>query len=164
QAAAALRPGGRVHQRERLRAVPVPGQRLEHRGEERVRARADDAAARVRGAAGDPLGASRVHWRVTVQPANRGGASAAADPGAAPVDGTAPPPGAPPGAARPGQHGAGQHGAGRPFSGLMRSSLLRLAVRRLLTAIPVVWGVTFLGFTVLNLLPGDAAQALLGAD
>ena len=45
-----------------------------------------------------------------------------------------------------------------------RSPLLRLAVRRLLTAIPVVWGVTFLGFTVLNLLPGDAAQALLGAD
>jgi peptide/nickel transport system permease protein len=48
--------------------------------------------------------------------------------------------------------------------GLLHSSLLRLAVRRLLTAIPVVWGVTFLGFTVLNLLPGDAAQALLGAD
>ncbi|HXT92742.1 MAG TPA: hypothetical protein VN714_26200, partial [Trebonia sp.] len=61
---------------------------------------------------------------------------------------------APPPGARP----------GFPGSGLLRSSLLRLAVRRLLTAIPVVWGVTFLGFTVLNLLPGDAAQALLGAD
>jgi peptide/nickel transport system permease protein len=49
-------------------------------------------------------------------------------------------------------------------AGPLRSSLLRLAVRRLLTAIPVVWGVTFLGFAVMNLLPGDAAQALLGAD
>jgi peptide/nickel transport system permease protein len=47
---------------------------------------------------------------------------------------------------------------------VLRSSLLRLIVRRLLTAIPVIWGVTFLSFTVLNLLPGDAAQALLGAD
>jgi peptide/nickel transport system permease protein len=47
---------------------------------------------------------------------------------------------------------------------VLRSSLLRLVVRRLLTAIPVIWGVTFLAFTVLNLLPGDAAQALLGAD
>ncbi len=56
-----------VHQPERLRAVPVPGQRLEHRGEERVRARADHAAPRLRGAAGDPLGAGRVHWPVTVQ-------------------------------------------------------------------------------------------------
>jgi peptide/nickel transport system permease protein len=49
-------------------------------------------------------------------------------------------------------------------SRILRSSLLRLAGRRLLTAIPVVWGVTFLTFAVLNLLPGDAAQALLGAD
>ena len=49
-------------------------------------------------------------------------------------------------------------------SRVLRSSLLRLAGRRLLTAIPVVWGVTFLSFAVLNLLPGDAAQALLGAD
>ncbi len=47
---------------------------------------------------------------------------------------------------------------------VLRSSLVRLAGRRLLTAIPVVWGVTFLSFAVLNLLPGDAAQALLGAD
>ena len=51
-----------------------------------------------------------------------------------------------------------------PLARLWRSSLLRLVVRRLLTAIPVVWGVTFLSFAVLNLLPGDAAQALLGAD
>jgi peptide/nickel transport system permease protein len=47
---------------------------------------------------------------------------------------------------------------------VLRSSLARLVGRRLLTAIPVVWGVTFLAFAVLNLLPGDAAQALLGAD
>lgn len=39
-----------------------------------------------------------------------------------------------------------------------------LVGRRLLTAVPVVWGVSFLSFAVLNLLPGDAAQALLGAD
>jgi peptide/nickel transport system permease protein len=51
-----------------------------------------------------------------------------------------------------------------PVTRVLRSPLLRLAGRRLLTAIPVVWGVTFLTFAVLNLLPGDAAQALLGAD
>jgi peptide/nickel transport system permease protein len=44
------------------------------------------------------------------------------------------------------------------------SVVSRLAGRRLLTAIPVLWGVTFLSFAALNLLPGDAAQALLGAD
>jgi peptide/nickel transport system permease protein len=49
-------------------------------------------------------------------------------------------------------------------SAVLRSSLLRLIVRRLLTAIPVVWGVSFLAFAVMNLLPGDAAQALLGAE
>jgi ABC-type dipeptide/oligopeptide/nickel transport system permease component len=36
--------------------------------------------------------------------------------------------------------------------------------RRLLIAIPVLWGVTFLTFVVLNALPGDAATALLGAN
>jgi len=40
----------------------------------------------------------------------------------------------------------------------------RLASRRLLAAIPVLWGVTFLTFVVMNLLPGDAAQELLGAN
>ena len=80
--------------------------------------------------------------------------AATVDPEAAAGDTAAPPPGTPP---------------APPDSGLLRiwplrSSLFRLAVRRLLTAIPVVLGVTFLGFTVLNLLPGDAAQALLGAD
>jgi peptide/nickel transport system permease protein len=82
---------------------------------------------------------------VTVQSTNRTGEVAAAGPEAA--TGTPPPPGSP----------------GRSRL-LPQSSLLRLVTRRLLTAIPVVWGVTFLGFIVLNLLPGDAAQALLGAD
>jgi len=36
--------------------------------------------------------------------------------------------------------------------------------RRVLIAIPVLWGVTFLTFIVLNALPGDAATALLGAN
>src|ERR1700748_3310568 len=40
----------------------------------------------------------------------------------------------------------------------------RLTGRRLLAAIPVLWGVTFLTYVVMNLLPGDAAQALLGAN
>jgi len=37
-------------------------------------------------------------------------------------------------------------------------------VRRLLAGIPVACGVTFLTFALVNLLPGDAAQALLGPD
>jgi peptide/nickel transport system permease protein len=40
----------------------------------------------------------------------------------------------------------------------------RLAGRRMLAAIPVLWGVTFLTYVVMNLLPGDAAQELLGAN
>jgi peptide/nickel transport system permease protein len=45
-----------------------------------------------------------------------------------------------------------------------RSPLLRLIGRRLLAAIPVLWGVTFLTFLAMNALPGDAAQQLLGAN
>src|SRR5947199_8280895 len=41
---------------------------------------------------------------------------------------------------------------------------LRFIIRRLLAAIPVLWGVTFLSFVVMNSLPGDAAQELLGAS
>ena len=41
---------------------------------------------------------------------------------------------------------------------------VRLTGRRLLAAIPVLWGVTFLTYVVMNLLPGDAAQELLGAN
>jgi peptide/nickel transport system permease protein len=44
------------------------------------------------------------------------------------------------------------------------SPILRLAGRRLLAAIPVVWGVTFLTYVVMDLLPGDTAQILLGAN
>jgi peptide/nickel transport system permease protein len=44
------------------------------------------------------------------------------------------------------------------------SPTLRLAGRRLLAAIPVLWGVTFLTYMVMNLLPGDTAQLLLGAN
>jgi peptide/nickel transport system permease protein len=44
------------------------------------------------------------------------------------------------------------------------SPSLRLAGRRLLAAIPVLFGVTFLTYVVMNLLPGDAAQELLGAN
>ena len=47
---------------------------------------------------------------------------------------------------------------------LARSPALRVVGRRLLIAIPVLWGVTFLTFAVLNALPGDAASALLGAN
>ena len=44
------------------------------------------------------------------------------------------------------------------------SPTLRFIGRRLLVAIPVLWGVTFLTFIVMNELPGDAAQELLGAQ
>jgi len=41
---------------------------------------------------------------------------------------------------------------------------LRLIGNRLATAIPVLFGVTFLTFAVIQLLPGDAAQQLLGIN
>jgi peptide/nickel transport system permease protein len=47
---------------------------------------------------------------------------------------------------------------------VVRSPLLRFLGRRLLIAIPVLWGVTFLTFVVLNHLPGNAAQQLLGVN
>ena len=47
---------------------------------------------------------------------------------------------------------------------MLGSPTLRLVGRRLLAAIPVLWGVTFLTFVVMNLLPGNAAQELLGAN
>jgi peptide/nickel transport system permease protein len=40
----------------------------------------------------------------------------------------------------------------------------RLIANRLATAIPVLWGVTFLTFLVINRLPTDAAQQLLGVN
>jgi peptide/nickel transport system permease protein len=45
-----------------------------------------------------------------------------------------------------------------------RSPLLRFLGRRLLIAIPVLWGVTFLTFVVINHLPGNAAVQLLGVN
>jgi peptide/nickel transport system permease protein len=54
--------------------------------------------------------------------------------------------------------------AGAQARRLAGSPALRVAGRRLLVAIPVLWGVTFLAFAVLNALPGDAASALLGAN
>jgi peptide/nickel transport system permease protein len=47
---------------------------------------------------------------------------------------------------------------------LAGSPALRVCGRRVLIAIPVLWGVTFLTFIVLNALPGDAATALLGVN
>jgi peptide/nickel transport system permease protein len=47
---------------------------------------------------------------------------------------------------------------------IVRSGTLRFVGKRILAAIPVLWGVTFLAFSVMNLLPGDAAQALLGEN
>jgi peptide/nickel transport system permease protein len=41
--------------------------------------------------------------------------------------------------------------------------MARFVGRRALTAIPVLWGVTFLTFLVINLMPGNAAEALIGA-
>ena len=56
-------------------------------------------------------------------------------------------------------------GAGTDFTRrVLGSPTLRLAGRRLVAALPVLWGVTFLTFVVMNLLPGDAAQELLGAN
>jgi peptide/nickel transport system permease protein len=47
---------------------------------------------------------------------------------------------------------------------VLDSPTLRLTGRRVLAAIPVLWGVTFLTYVVMNLLPGDTAQILLGAN
>lgn len=49
-------------------------------------------------------------------------------------------------------------------SALAKSPTLRVIGKRILIAIPVLWGVTFLTFAVMNLLPGNAAEALLGAN
>jgi peptide/nickel transport system permease protein len=60
---------------------------------------------------------------------------------------------------------AGEANPGVTLAQKIRTSpALRLAGRRLLAAIPVLWGVTFLTYVVMNLLPGDAAQELLGAN
>lgn len=50
------------------------------------------------------------------------------------------------------------------FARVVRSPMLRFIGRRLLVAIPVLWGVTFLTFVVVNHLPGNAAQEQLGIN
>jgi peptide/nickel transport system permease protein len=57
------------------------------------------------------------------------------------------------------QSAAGARDRARRLTG---SPALRVAGRRLLAAIPVLFGVTFLTFSVMNLLPNDTAQAILG--
>ncbi|WP_236792633.1 ABC transporter permease [Amycolatopsis sp. GM8] len=47
---------------------------------------------------------------------------------------------------------------------VLRSPSLRLIGRRLLMAIPIVLGVSILTFAVLSLIPGNAAQLLLGPE
>ncbi|HEY7487111.1 MAG TPA: ABC transporter permease [Streptosporangiaceae bacterium] len=46
----------------------------------------------------------------------------------------------------------------------LRSPVSRLVVKRLLLAIPIMLGVTILSFWVVSLIPGNAAQALLGPE
>ena len=58
---------------------------------------------------------------------------------------------------------AARAGSSRALA-VLRSPSLRLIGRRLATAVPVLWGVTVLTFVVLNLMPGSAAQQLLGAN
>jgi peptide/nickel transport system permease protein len=53
-------------------------------------------------------------------------------------------------------------GAGYRARQAVGSPALRLVGRRLLAAIPVLWGVTFLTYVVMSALPNDTAQALLG--
>jgi peptide/nickel transport system permease protein len=59
---------------------------------------------------------------------------------------------------------AGSRGISTYTRKVTHSPMLRVILRRLLAAIPVLWGVTFFTFIMMNLLPGDAAVALLGAN
>lgn len=56
------------------------------------------------------------------------------------------------------------HAFSRGSARALSSPSLRLIVKRLLAAIPVLWGVSLVTFVVMNLLPGDAASQLLGAN
>jgi peptide/nickel transport system permease protein len=59
------------------------------------------------------------------------------------------------------QREAGARNGARRLTG---SPALRVAGRRLLAAIPVLLGVTFLTFSVMSMLPNDSAQAILGLN
>lgn len=54
--------------------------------------------------------------------------------------------------------------APRIISAVLGSPALRLIVKRLLTAIPILLGVTIITFILLNLIPGSAALQLLGPE
>lgn len=56
---------------------------------------------------------------------------------------------------------ANRHAAAMGFA---RRPMLRLACRRLLAAIPVLFGVSLLTFAIVNVLPGNAARQLAGID
>jgi peptide/nickel transport system permease protein len=56
----------------------------------------------------------------------------------------------------------GDSGARDSAGRIASSPALRVAGRRLLAAIPVLIGVTFVTFSVLSVLPNDTAQAILG--
>jgi peptide/nickel transport system permease protein len=45
---------------------------------------------------------------------------------------------------------------------VVKATILRIVAKRVLQAVPVVWGVTFLIFSLMNLLPGGSAQVLAG--
>lgn len=66
--------------------------------------------------------------------------------------------------APPGHEGEGEEGIDPAsiWASVRYSPMLLLAGRRFLIGIPVLWGVTFLTFALMNLLPGDAAVQLLG--
>ena len=56
-------------------------------------------------------------------------------------------------------------GAGADLSRrVLGSPALRVAGRRLLTAIPVLWGVTFLTYAIMSSLPNNSAQIILGIN
>lgn len=59
---------------------------------------------------------------------------------------------------------AAPDGLAHHLGGLATSPSLRLAGRRLLVAVPVLWGVSALTFVVIGVLPGNAAQQLLGVQ
>ena len=59
------------------------------------------------------------------------------------------------------QDGGARDNLGRKVAG---SPTLRVAGRRLLSAVPVLLGVTFLTFAVMNMLPGNTAQLILGIN
>jgi peptide/nickel transport system permease protein len=52
----------------------------------------------------------------------------------------------------------------RALPAVLGSPALRLAGRRLLTAVPILLGVSILTFGVIELIPGNAAQQLLGPE